>query len=284
MSRVMGYSLTSLRLALKPGLAKIGAMKKLLSAAALGIASLSTAPLSAHPSHGSPDVKPRVVVAVLAHPDDELVIAPALAGMARAGVDVRLIYATDGDQGPGVSDMKPGAALARARRDEAVCSMKALGAERMIPLELGDGTLGALARRKDSAANHLRESLGRHLEGATTVITWGPEGGYGHSDHRMVSAVVTQLLQAMPKAARPTLLYPALIHGPLPETLARQGWSLTAPDLATVNYRYDDTDLAASDTATQCHKTQFDEATRAALVPGFDAAVWKGAVSFRRAF
>ena len=27
------------------------------------------------------------------------------------------------------------------------------------------------------------------------VLTWGPEGGYGHPDHRLVSAVVTQIVQ-----------------------------------------------------------------------------------------
>ena len=43
----------------------------------------------------------------------------------------------------------------------------------------------------------------------TIVITWGPEGGYGHSDHRVVSSVVSAEFQ---KRAGPwpyKLLFPA---------------------------------------------------------------------------
>jgi LmbE family N-acetylglucosaminyl deacetylase len=28
------------------------------------------------------------------------------------------------------------------------------------------------------------------------LITWGPDGGYGHPDHRIVSSIVTQLARA----------------------------------------------------------------------------------------
>lgn len=255
-----------------------------IHASALALPTLSAAPVYAHPGAHSDEAKARKVVVVLAHPDDELVFAPAIHGMAREGVNIDLVYATNGDQGPGVSGMPTGPELARARISEAHCSMEALGVKQMFRLGLGDGTLGIQARRADSAANQMRDELGEYLEDATTIITWGPEGGYGHSDHRMVSSVVTQLVQALPAEKRPTLLYPALINAPLPDILAKQGWTLTAPDLADVNYTYTKADLAAASAATQCHKTQFDDATRAALVPSFDAAVWKGMVSFRRAF
>ena len=281
----MGHSITAKRLALKPGLTKGASMNIRIASIALLLGSLSATPLAGHPSHSTKaDESPRTIVVVVAHPDDELFFAPALHGLAEAGHTVNLVFATNGDQGPGVSDMQPGAALASARIAEAHCSAKALGADTLYRLGLGDGTLANQARKEGSAANRLRAELGEYIEGAATVITWGPEGGYGHSDHRMVSSVVTQLVQAMPAGERPTLLYPALIHAPLPDVLAQQGWTLTAPDLADVNYTYNDADLAAATAATQCHKTQFDDATRAALVPGFDAAVWKGVVSFRRAF
>ena len=57
----------------------------------------------------------RPVMVILAHPDDELPMAPALSALARAEADVRLVYATSGDAGPGVSQLEPGAALAAAR-------------------------------------------------------------------------------------------------------------------------------------------------------------------------
>ena len=259
-------------------------MRNATLAAVFACAAISS--LAAHPGNlHETDEEPRVIAVVLAHPDDELVFAPAIHGLVRAGHTVKLLFATQGDQGPGVSQMEAGEALGRMRAAEAQCSGEALGVAETVTLDLGDGTLGVEARKAGSAAKRLAEELADlELGEAGTVITWGPDGGYGHSDHRMVSAVVTQALQAMPEDTRPKLLYPALIHSPLPDILAGQGWTTTAPDLANINYEYSKADLAAATAAAQCHRTQFDDATRAEIVPGFDALVWKGAVSFRRGF
>jgi LmbE family N-acetylglucosaminyl deacetylase len=226
------------------------------------------------------------VLVVLAHPDDELVIAPALAVSARRGAKVRILYATSGDAGPGVSDFEPGAALGKARREEAKCAGDALGTEVSFLEGIGDGTLTEKPRADGSPAKRFMDQFrDAFLEiKPDMVITWGPEGGYGHGDHRMVSALVTEALQTLKAPDRPGLLYPILVNAPLPAQLERQGWTTTAPDLASVSVAYDKADLAAADAAAQCHATQFDEATRALLAPGFDAAVWKGEVSFREAF
>lgn len=246
---------------------------------------LLTTPLLAHPAPHQGPSKPPIVVIVLAHPDDELVFAPAIHAVVRDGTEVRLVFATKGDQGPGVSGLEKGSDLASARTEEAMCSGKALGVASTSLIGLGDGTLDIDTGKLGSDKRGLQWTMMQGmLDGADIVITWGPDGGYGHSDHRMVSAVVTQWVQAMPSEKRPRLLYPALIHTPLPEPLTSQGWATTAPDLATVRITYNDDDLAAATKATQCHKTQFDEATRAMLVPGFDAGVWKGEVAFRSAF
>ncbi|WP_284124162.1 PIG-L family deacetylase [Parerythrobacter aestuarii] len=228
----------------------------------------------------------RVIVAVLAHPDDELVFAPALAAEARSGSVVHLVYVTSGDAGPGVSDFEKGEALAEARRAEARCAAEALGAQAVDFLDYGDGTLADRPQDPNSPAKKLIPVLTNAMLIANPeiVITWGPDGGYGHGDHRMVSALVAQILQQDDEDVRAKLLHPALINTPLPEQLAVQGWATTAPDLASVRVAYSEADLAAADAAAQCHKTQFDEATRAALVPGFHQGVWKGEVAFREAF
>ncbi|MBV7265305.1 PIG-L family deacetylase [Erythrobacter ani] len=233
-----------------------------------------------------PDGEPRSVLIVLAHPDDELVFAPAIAAETRAGSQVRLLYATSGDAGPGVSDFSKGNALAQAREAEATCAADALGAETVDFLRLGDGTLTSRPRADGSPAKKLLGILKNEIvdRAPDIVVTWGPDGGYGHGDHRMVSALVTQSIQQRTEGSRPDLLFPAMIHTPLPDVLQAQGWTTTAPDLALVRKPYSDADLAAAAAATQCHKTQFDDATRSALVPGFHAAVWKGEVAFRSAF
>ena len=233
----------------------------------------------------NPEAAPTVLV-ILAHPDDELVFAPAIAAATRKGSSVTLVFATSGDAGPGVSGIERGAALAERREAEARCSGEALGVAEVRFLRFGDGTLADRARSAGEGARDLLGHIERLLGSARpdVVVTWGPEGGYGHSDHRMIGAFTTQLLQSRSFGERPALLYPALVHAPLPEPLVSQGWATTAKDLSAIRLEYSDADLAASAAAVQCHQTQFDAATRAALVPGFHAAVWKGEVSFREAF
>ena len=255
-------------------------MKKALTASLVAATSLATA-AGAHP-----DDRPRTVLAVLAHPDDELVFAPALAAEARSGSDVRIIFVTSGDAGPGVSDYEPGEALAQARQREALCAGDALNVSVEFLEGHADGTLTQTPRAPDSPAKKLLEDLGPAIGSwkPEIVITWGPDGGYGHGDHRMVSALVTQVLQEQPAEERPELYYPAFIHAPLPPILSGQGWTPTAPDLAEISYAYSEADLAAAQAAALCYETQFDEATRATIARGFHALVWKGEVSFRSAF
>src|SRR3546814_5556952 len=80
----------------------------------------------AAPVHASEEDQPRVL-AVFAHPDDEVVVAPLLARMAREGASVSVIYATSGDQGTGVSELEAGDALAALREGEARCAARELG-------------------------------------------------------------------------------------------------------------------------------------------------------------
>jgi LmbE family N-acetylglucosaminyl deacetylase len=59
--------------------------------------------------------EPQQVLAVFAHPDDELFMAPALAALARQGAKVTIFHATRGDAGPGVSGLRKGTELAKRR-------------------------------------------------------------------------------------------------------------------------------------------------------------------------
>lgn len=228
------------------------------------------------------DQEPTRVLAVFAHPDDEVFVAPALARAAREGEIVTVVYATSGDQGPGVSDMERGAELANHREGEARCSTGALGASETIFLRHGDGTLGIAAHYPDSPARKLTDDLATILRDGDfdIVVTWGPDGGYGHADHRMVSALTTQLVQAMDEV-RPTLLYPGIPDGTLPQVPEMKFWAQSDPALLTVNYTYQPEDLEAATRAAACHESQFDEASRAGMMALFDQSIWQGAVHFR---
>lgn len=231
-----------------------------------------------------PRVGQRQVIAVLAHPDDELPMAPALAALAREGAYVRIVYATDGDAGPGVSAYQPGEKLGITRQLEAFCAGEALGASMVASFNRGDGKLGIEAHLQGSPARKLKGELESYIPGNDLVLTWGPDGGYGHADHRLVSAMATQVVQALPAADRPKLLYVGIPNGSLPPVPEMAEWATTDPTLLTESIAYTPTDLAAATAAVECHKTQFDEATRQAMMGVFDATMWRGRVHFRPAF
>mgnify|MGYP003295840381 CR=1 FL=1 len=242
----------------------------------IALAALALAPAGAQERDPA---KPMTVVAVLAHPDDELPMSAALAALARQGNHVHLVYATPGDAGPGFSGLPKGEALAATRRAEAECSGKALGAAEVVHLGFGDGKL----------ADHVRDgSLAKayadHIAAADLVLTWGPDGGYGHADHRLVSAIATQIAQGEPVGERPRLLYVSLPNGSTAALPPLADWATTDPALLIAGIAYTPADLAAAAKAIGCHVTQFDEATRGAMAGAFDATIWRGEVHFRPSF
>lgn len=245
---------------------------------------IALAALARAPAIAQGQAAPQQVLVIVAHPDDELFMAPAIAALARQGADVAIYFATAGDAGPGVSGLAPGAALAERRIAEAWCSIEALGVSTLLGAEHPDGKLGLAAHHEGSPARALSEAFKEQFALSDLILTWGPDGGYGHADHRMVSALATQVAQAMPAAERPKLLYVGIPSGALPSVPEMAQWATTDPALLTESIAYTPADLAAAKTAAACHVTQFDEATRAGMMPLFDATMWRGKVHFRPAF
>jgi LmbE family N-acetylglucosaminyl deacetylase len=235
---------------------------------------------------GSAAEPPQRVLVVVAHPDDELTMAPALAALARQGRKVTILFATTGDQGPGVTVRERGPELGEVRRGEALCSAKALGAEALFFDAVGDGTLAQSPQATDAPARRFITQFAKHYVDIDPqlVLTWGPDGGYGHSDHRMVSALVSETMQSLAAAYRPKLLYVGIPAGRLPPVPDMSRWAETDPALLTETLRYTPADLEAAKAAVQCHQTQFDATMRGAMMPLFDATMWQGKVHFRPAF
>lgn len=252
---------------------------------------LLAAPLAAQENAERPSPPP--ILAILAHPDDEITIAPVLSRAAREGGEVTLIFATSGDEGPGVSGLQAGPELAERRETEARCAAFILGVPEPTFWQLGDGQLGIIPRAPDSAAKRLAELVRDAIteQEPRVVMTFGPDGGYGHGDHRMVSAVVTEIVQSLGDP-RPDLLYMAIpampaaqndelgeLSGPLFE-----GWSTTHPDLVTDRLRYETADLDATRDAVQCYESQFAPEVQAGLADLLHRTIWRGMVHFRLAF
>ena len=140
------------------------------------------------------DVVPKTIMAVFAHPDDEIDVSPLLAKLALQGHKVYLAIATKGDMG--IRDhakIPAGDSLAHVRARETECTCKTLGINPPVMLGMDDGKLANW-----NALAVLREKLDSVfvMYKPDIVITWGAEGGSGHPDHRMVGAVVTELFQS----------------------------------------------------------------------------------------
>ena len=144
------------------------------------------------------------LMAVLAHPDDEsLGVGGTLAKYASAGVDVFLITATRGDSGRfrgyRLGDPQhPGRlALANIRESELRGAASALGVREVSILGYSDQQLDQASPRE--AVN----TIARHIRRAQpdVVVTFGPDGAYGHPDHIAISQFTTAAIVA---AADPT--------------------------------------------------------------------------------
>ena len=99
------------------------------------------------------------------------------------------------------------------------------------------------------------------------IVTWGAEGGYGHPDHRLVSAVVTQIVQA--GGATPHLFYAALPGSRLPDDAANAlgfpPFGPTADSFLNVRVPYTGEDEARARAALACHVSQFTPEAMARL-------------------
>jgi LmbE family N-acetylglucosaminyl deacetylase len=117
-------------------------------------------------------------------------------------VQVHLLIATDGGQGTGFAaargDTSPREQdLVRARMEEATCATQALGVKPPILLSFPDGKLGDYISDR-ALVYRLTQRIAGELQRLhpDAIVTWGPDGGTGHPDHRMVSNIVTQLQRA----------------------------------------------------------------------------------------
>lgn len=161
-----------------------------------------------------------VLLAIFAHPDDEASVSAVLAKYAAGGAQVHLAIATDGRLGVSQhAGIPAGDGLAAAREQELQCAAERLGLQAPIrfglqdQLRMGEG-LDAFNAQMFEMRSRVQK-LFVELQ-PDVVITWGPSGWTGHPDHRLVSAVVTEVFQSKAWGRPSQLYYPALPTGAVP--------------------------------------------------------------------
>jgi len=235
--------------------------------------------------------RPRTLVALLAHADDETAASPVLARYAREGVQVYLVIASDGAAGSGSQgqylvrpDSGPiGDALAAERADEAKCAAAALGAQAPILLGFPDGKLGDYVGDR-TLMYRLTDRIAKEIERLhpDAVVTWGPDGGTGHPDHRIVGDIATQLQRTGAPGMPEHLFYMYLPPEAFRATNPQRGAPpLLIPEAKyfTVNVRFAPADGEAALKAMACHRSQFTPEVMQRVRPAMDR-VWNGAIAF----
>jgi LmbE family N-acetylglucosaminyl deacetylase len=127
---------------------------------------------------------------VLAHPDDEsLGTGGTLAKYAAEGVETFLITATRGERGRFIDgrERPDPDVVGKIREAELMAAAKELGLREVMVLGYPDGGLDSI----DPAAG--QEAISGHLRRIRpdVVVTFGPEGAYGHPDHIAISQLTT---------------------------------------------------------------------------------------------
>jgi LmbE family N-acetylglucosaminyl deacetylase len=233
---------------------------------------------------------PKRLFVLLAHADDETAAAPVLARYAREGVQVHMIIATDGSGGSGAqanlqrSDSGPvGDALVKARVEEARCAAAALGAQEPLLLAFPDGKLGDYLGDR-TLVSRLTERIAKEIERLRpdVVMTWGPDGGTGHPDHRLVSDIATQLQRAAVPGMPERLVYmymPAEMFSLANPQRGAPPMVIPQAKYFTVQVPFTPIDLEAAKKAVACHHSQFNAEMLQRLVPAMQG-LWNGAVRF----
>lgn len=224
---------------------------------------------------------------VHAHPDDEtLTTGATIAHYAALGAQVQVITCTLGEEGEVIGERWAQLAVDQAdqlggyRIGELTAALAALGVDR--PRYLGgagrwrdSGMDGTPARHRQRFVDGGFAEQTRVLADAIdelrphVVVTYDPDGGYGHPDHihthRLTTAAVAAATWEVPKLYWTVTSQSALVAGLADLGDVPEGWvTLPADDLPLVGYTDDAIDAAlelsahnaARVAAMRAHETQ----------------------------
>lgn len=138
----------------------------------------------------------KILLHIVAHPDDEMAISDVLVKYARSGYKVIVMIATDGRDGTRVTTIPAGDSLAQTRKLESICASKKMGIEPpvFLSVERLDTKIGV--RNYFNAHKELRRKLVEYISriNPDLIITFGPDGDTHHSEHIVIGSAVTEVL------------------------------------------------------------------------------------------
>ncbi len=201
----------------------------------------------------------KTILVVLAHPDDETAIGAVIAKLTKEN-KVILLTATDGRYGvrQHAGNIK-GDSLAAERRKELQCSCKELRIDSLIHLNYHDGMGGVTGVGEYfKQTKAMREEIKSIIEKITPdlIITFGPDGDTGHSDHRNIGNIITEIILRETWVEKYPLYYLAWKKE---QSIQLGGLGYMADEYINVAITFTDEEEQANWKATKCHWSQFTE-------------------------
>lgn len=207
--------------------------------------------------------KRKTLMAIIAHPDDETHFSPLLAKYADS-YNVYLVIVTNGDEGVrDFANIPAGKKLKKAREKEAQAACECLGINPPVFMNYGDGKLSEWDNVY-SLDEDIKELLDEYAPNA--IITMGPDGGYGHPDHRVVSNIVTEVFQNWELSNKSSLFYYTITQSIINKTgdfktptgdFFKTNLHVMNPDFITHQISFSKEDLKLGRAAFACHESQF---------------------------
>ncbi|WIM68556.1 N-acetyl-1-D-myo-inositol-2-amino-2-deoxy-alpha-D-glucopyranoside deacetylase [Corynebacterium breve] len=230
-------------------------------------------------AHNQRDLAGYRVIAVHAHPDDEAIwTGGTLADLARRGADVLVVTCTLGEEGEVIGETYQGLVndaadqLGGFRIAELASSLRILGARGTFLGGAGafrdSGMAGSPAHDNPRAfvnsGQQATEALAEifRAERPHLVLTYGPDGGYGHPDHIQAHDITHAAAQ---QVEVPRIAWAVQLRADLDRDAATTiptGWrapeagELAAVDSADTWVELDDIAYATKIEAMRAHATQ----------------------------
>ena len=155
-----------------------------------------------------PNAEPPIdILCITAHPDDELLCAGAIAHHARNGKSVVIAVVTDGAGGPPEYDTNmPGPKVAELRCSELLNSAQVLGVKHVEFMGFPNaGQESELTYDVGQVTLRIKEIIERYCP--RIVLAHGPDGEYGHPDHKAASKCTSEAVSLLGKKYQPVLYY-----------------------------------------------------------------------------
>ena len=198
----------------------------------------------------------KTFLGIFPHPDDENMIGSVLAKYSRLGHNVYIIIATDGKDGTRVTKITSGDSLGAIRQQETICACEKLKINPPIYLHIDRLDTKFGVRPYLNGRKKAMEEIKKYIQkiNPDVLLTFGPDGEYGHSEHIVTGAMVTEILLREGWVDKYPLYFPVDLKE---DVIDDDELSYIDKKYINLKVTYSDEDKQKMIDAGKCYVTQF---------------------------